>query len=1149
MYFSRERTDSKMNYTSDSTVQQSGPGEMPGMDLPSVVLEMPSSRRRKRSWMRRIAVACFSLVFMLGVAIAGLFALLSNGPVEVGFLSERIAVALEERLGSGIDVYVGKTVLEKNDRGLELHIRDVVLKDSADREILRSPDALVAFDPLQLATLRLSPRALSFKGVTLTAIITAQNTIVLSATPNQALADQQQVDSSVRAEEIGTFLMAMSRAGPGQGLERLELADGTLKIEDRRNGKQLAFDNITIDIKSPRIGRLEATGSLRKESDVVPVSILADSTADEHTVRLQIGNIGDPLLQALAGSTTAIVKLTSKGTADVTARIDANGMLLSLKAAIKVGMGGITIPIIDPEPYLIDQFSLEYLWQASSGAPGQLAVSYSGDGTSWAMAGPLAAPPASGSPWRWHAAGSNWRIKPLSSGEEPVVAERAEIVVAVDPDKKSLTLAKLVLAGPGTAIALSGRLRAEAEGAALDLSVNTNRMPIRNALRWWPGFIAASARNFLVKSVRDGDLTRLNIQLTVPPAALTKLLAHESLPAEAFQLEGAVENGVLALSEGLPPVAGLAGSGRIDSVGGQGTILRGHIDAKAGRRIQLSEGTFALNWREATIPDATFRFRSMAQLDAVAEFLRSPDLKGLFNFDLNPQDVKGQFDANVLIALPLTETLKLAQIRTEVSGKMTGVTVEKAIGQDRLENATLVISTDKTGVEIKGEGRWQGTPVSLTLENDAADRSFGAVMSLTLDDTTLRRRGVNLGARLTGPLPVKIKTLQEAGEKWTAGIEIDLARASIDGLLPGFQKPAGRAGKLSFKASERSGGGFVIENLALDSGASSFRGQAEVLTDGTPVSARFTLFRLSPGDNVRLDFDRQGNGAKVVIRGNNLDARPFLRTLNQGPPTRTDTDKGDLDLDIRATLLSGNGGEVLTGAEIRMVGRNGLPRQVSVSGKLNGKPVSVTGKGNGDAPPPLTVESDDAGAFLRYLDIYPRMQAGSLSGQILPAGKRMSGYLIAKDFSLRNEPAIRRLVTESVPDQARQVSGDTRFTKMRIDFSREGTETTIKEAVIFGPQIGLTFNGIVDLVRDRISLSGTFIPAYGLNNAFAQIPVVGAILGGGRNEGLLAVTFGVSGRASDPNVAVNPLSAVTPGIFRKIFEFRNDTTGSNPPPQ
>ncbi len=55
--------------------------------------------------------------------------------------------------------------------------------------------------------------------------------------------------------------------------------------------------------------------------------------------------------------------------------------------------------------------------------------------------------------------------------------------------------------------------------------------------------------------------------------------------------------------------------------------------------------------------------------------------------------------------------------------------------------------------------------------------------------------------------------------------------------------------------------------------------------------------------------------------------------------------------------------------------------------------------------------------------------------------------------------------------------------------------------MIFGAQLGLTFNGMVDPTRDRISLSGTYVPAYGLNNAFAQIPIVGNILAGGRNEG------------------------------------------------
>jgi hypothetical protein len=70
-------------------------------------------------------------------------------------------------------------------------------------------------------------------------------------------------------------------------------------------------------------------------------------------------------------------------------------------------------------------------------------------------------------------------------------------------------------------------------------------------------------------------------------------------------------------------------------------------------------------------------------------------------------------------------------------------------------------------------------------------------------------------------------------------------------------------------------------------------------------------------------------------------------------------------------------------------------------------------------------------------------------------------------------------------------------------------------------------------------MRGTFVPLYGLNNMFGQIPIVGMILGGGSNEGLVGVTFEVVGSPGQPVLRVNPLSAVAPGLFRKIFEFPN----------
>ncbi len=61
--------------------------------------------------------------------------------------------------------------------------------------------------------------------------------------------------------------------------------------------------------------------------------------------------------------------------------------------------------------------------------------------------------------------------------------------------------------------------------------------------------------------------------------------------------------------------------------------------------------------------------------------------------------------------------------------------------------------------------------------------------------------------------------------------------------------------------------------------------------------------------------------------------------------------------------------------------------------------------------------------------------------------------------------------------------------------------------------IGATVDGYIDYMRDDLRMRGTFVPLYGLNNMFGQIPIFGLFLGGS-NEGLLGVTYEVVGPPS-----------------------------------
>jgi hypothetical protein len=85
--------------------------------------------------------------------------------------------------------------------------------------------------------------------------------------------------------------------------------------------------------------------------------------------------------------------------------------------------------------------------------------------------------------------------------------------------------------------------------------------------------------------------------------------------------------------------------------------------------------------------------------------------------------------------------------------------------------------------------------------------------------------------------------------------------------------------------------------------------------------------------------------------------------------------------------------------------------------------------------------------------------------------------------------------------------------------------------------VGATFQGTVRDASGRMDMTGTFMPAYGLNSLFGQLPIIGDLLGNGRDRGLLGITFKLVGPYDTPRLTVNPLSLIAPGVFRNIFEF------------
>jgi hypothetical protein len=126
-------------------------------------------------------------------------------------------------------------------------------------------------------------------------------------------------------------------------------------------------------------------------------------------------------------------------------------------------------------------------------------------------------------------------------------------------------------------------------------------------------------------------------------------------------------------------------------------------------------------------------------------------------------------------------------------------------------------------------------------------------------------------------------------------------------------------------------------------------------------------------------------------------------------------------------------------------------------------------------------------------------------------------------------------------DESRAVVGGAsaiEFDFGRAEFVRFSDRIELVDAAVYGDTVGGTIRGNVLTEAGQYDLAGTYVPLFGLNNFFQQIPILGPIFGGREGEGLIGVTFAVRGPLNQPDLLINPVSILAPGVFRTLFEYR-----------
>jgi len=1135
----------------------------------------------KRSLLKRILRGTLyvklGLVVFLVVAFGLLYLRLSAAPMTFGRLPERVAEALAARIGPGWNVTLRNTAIDLHKGAPALRANGLDIRAPGGDLVLRAPHAIFSVDLASLLTATLQPRAIEVRDLQLRVLVNRDGSLAFSpvqtgeaeagaAPPPVSPEPSREAAASLARDAdgpssvsgiVGSLLDLI--VGPASVLNTLgqaELTNARLVFVDADGRERARFQRVDAAFDWTENGGRQFAATV--EGDQGPWQLNGDAIAEGNsayraTVVANEVPIKDILLLAGASELPASTDLEFSGRFDIGY---ADGRITELKTRLESNAGTFQIEDKDTSPFPVESATITAQWDEAEKALDLQELDLKGGDTKLRLQGRLAMPVAD-KPWRLTLNGRDIVWSGATAGDRPLqVREFAADLSGPD----GVTINSVTLKGPELSARISGLLGASADPKGLHLDVRAERTNMRSALRIWPEAVAPPVRRFLVSNLKAGMLDSINLKVAMAGADIAKAVTGGPTPDESLRIDFAISDGVLQVADGLPPISGMNVTGHVT---GRKVVVRapaGLVQMAGSHSLNASDGAFILDdyWDDHGLARIDFRLTGGA--DGLGALLLEPRIKEIAGVDLDPATMKGKADLRVGIGLAVHDIPAFADLPLKVGGTVKDFSVDKVFGKDRLEGADLTIAYDRGDLTVKGDGKLAGSPATIDLQKN---RQGGqASVAFSLDEAARGRRGLSFGPQLTGTVGIKASLPLGASAPSHILVEADLAKAGVDQLIPGWVKPAGKPGKLTFTMVE--GPTNEIRDLQLDSGNVQLKGTATLTNEGSLEKAELSTFKLSPGDDMRAQIERANNVYKVAIRGNVGDARPFVKggAAGSGSSGRNASakDSKDFDLDLNLNILTGFNEEAITNAVIKASVRKDNLRQLDMKGRLGATDIigRTLPEGGGQV---VILQAEDAGALLRFVDVYKRMSGGDLILQLATGDGPQAGHVILRSFALVNEPALRRIIPTQTqiiagqdrsgnPQNVRVDVNEVQFTKARLEFTRNAGRLDFKDAAIWGNQIGFTLGGFIDYARDRLDIAGTFVPAYGLNNVFAQVPLFGPLLGGGQNEGLFAVNFRLNGQASSPSLTVNPLSAVAPGFLRKLFgvgSSQEPQTGSLPP--
>lgn len=1074
--------------------------------------------RRWVFWLRTCYVVCLMPLFF--VLAAGVM-IVERDISAPSWIVSRVEARAAELLNGGelrfgaISMRIGK------DLHPTVRLIDTQLYDESGLTITRIPVVEGLISPRGLA-LR---QEVLLQDIHLTG---AQINVRRAADGALEVAFGQGTSAVGQARSLPDFLDQADAVFERPALEALETVriDGLIvNFDDARAGRSWIVDGgqLSLDLRDGETFLRGDMSLLSGRAEVTTVNLSYRSPRGSREAELGL-NIADAAASDIAAQSPALTWLRgieAPITAALRTELDVDGALGPLNATLEIGQGVLqpntaTRPVrfdaaktyltYDParDRISFSQIEVDTEWGQLQ-ATGEAYLREIRDGLPRALLGQFQF--------------RDVAVNPAGLYETDLLLPAAAVDLRLRFDPFRIEIGQMVLNDGTSRLSSSGEITATDAGWQLALDASIDEIAPDKVLAIWPETIKPGTRRWVENNITNARLFDVQAGLRLHPERALQLAAE-------FEFDAAT----VRFMRHMPPITGGEGTGSYIDGAFVVSLDEGVVAAPQGGPMQLAGSVFTIPESRMRNAPASVDLRASSSVTAALSILNQRPFEFLDKANRPVTLADGRAEVSGRIDMRLKRRITNADVEFDMQADLRSVRSDTLVPGRQLAAARLQVDATREGLTISGpmrigavamNGQWRQQ-----FAPDARDRSqVQATVELSeafIDEFDIALPPSSVSGVGEGELTIDLAKGQPPSFTLTSDLKgVRLAVPPI-----GWAKPPGVAGELLLEGTL--GPVPEITNVFVRGGGLRAQGRVTLAEGGQLVAAVFDELRVEDWLNAPLTLRGRGQGAPagVEIAGGRLDLRRarFGASGGDGGPVQIALDRLQVTEGIALTGFSGN-----------FSGAGGFSGQFRA--RVNDEAVvqGTVAPRNGRSA--VRLVSDDAGGVLRAAGFMRNAGDGSLDLTLLPAGGEgtFDGTLAIRGLRVRDAPTIAALLDAiSVVGLLQQMDGQgLAFDEVFARFRLSPEQIVVTEASAIGPGLGISLDGIYTLASKRMDFQGVVSPFFLVNS-------IGSILTR-RGEGLIGFNFNIGGSVDAPQVTVNPLSALTPGMFREIFR--------RPPPE